>query len=265
MRRTWISVKRGLLEPKHRERLGPAIWVYLHILDRADWEQGAVLEWTDAGAAEELGMDINTLRNHRRRLEEMGYISAQKKQYSQKVFVHNWTNPREYTGKVYNHQTAKDAALSEKAQSGNQSSNQSGNQPIGELTTPTYSQTSNIKHQTTAAKKPSPRDEIRKFAQTKFQAITKLPVPPNGKEAGTLWWTPLREICDLGQWDTSSIASLISASLAKMREGKLTVSSPKSILKVARSVYAETQGGRFDDRPESATEWDARVFGNRSQ
>ena len=118
---------------------------------------------------------------------------------------------------------------------------------------------------TTAAKKPSPRDEIRKFAQTKFQAITKLPVPPNEKEAGTLWWTPLREICELSQWDTSSIASLISASLAKMREGKLTVSSPKSILKVARSVYAETQGGKFDDRPESATEWDARVFGNRSQ
>src|SRR3990167_5124086 len=123
-------------------------------------------------------------------------MSAQKKQYSQKVFVHIWTNPREYTGKVYNHQTAKDAALSEKAQSGNQSSNQSGNQTIGELTTPTYSQTSKVKQQTTAAKKPSPRDEIRKFAQT---------------------------------------------------------------------VYAETQGGRFDDRPESATEWDARVFGNRSQ
>src|SRR3990167_4285887 len=133
----------------------------------------------------------------------------------------------------------------------------------GTTVVPESSFKSSINHH--AAKKPSPRDEIRKFAQTKFQAITKLPVPPNGKEAGTLWWTPLREICDLGQWDTSSIASLISASLAKMREGKLTVSSPKSILKVARSVYAETQGGRFDDRPESATEWDARVFGNRSQ
>src|SRR3990172_2133847 len=108
-RKTWIKLKRGILEAKHRERIGPAVWLYIYILDRADWEQGAVLDWTDAGAAEELGMDINTLRNHRRKLEDERYISTQKKQYKQILYIHNWTNPREYDGKKYNVQSAKDS------------------------------------------------------------------------------------------------------------------------------------------------------------
>lgn len=103
-RRTWISVKRGLLEPKHRERIGAAIWVYMYILDRADWEQGAVLDWKDADAASELQMGLPTLRSHRRKLEDEGYIQTTQKQHGQKLAIMNYTNPREYSGKVYNAQ-----------------------------------------------------------------------------------------------------------------------------------------------------------------
>ena len=141
MRRTWITVKRGLLEPKHREKIGQAFWLYLYILDRANWEQGAVLEWIDKNAAEELEMELNTLRSYRRRLMDEGYIRVEKKQHHQKLYINNWTNPREYSGKVYNPQSVEDTELSKDAQSHaqsyTQSTPQSSKQPIRERITPT--------------------------------------------------------------------------------------------------------------------------------
>lgn len=140
MKKTWIKLKRGLLEPKHRLALGPRIWLYFHILDRANWKQGTVLEWKDKGEAESLEMDINTLRKQRQRLEKDGYITCKKQQHSLKITVHKWVNPREYSGKVYN-QSGKQRPLSEekktkaKIQSGNESGNQSSNELIDERTT----------------------------------------------------------------------------------------------------------------------------------
>jgi hypothetical protein len=171
-RRSWISVKRGLLEPKHREKIGAAIWLYMYILDRCDWEQGAVLEWKDKGAADDLQMDVNTLRYQRAKLEEHGYIVTERKQYGLKLYVMNWTNPREYSGKVYNPKSSKVSALSNVAiesadepqssnQNRNQNRNQISNQIIGGFTTPTSS--SNIKHQTSnkrqVATPPHPKPE----------------------------------------------------------------------------------------------------------
>jgi DnaD/phage-associated family protein len=102
MKRTWITVKRGILEPKHRFALGELIWLFIYILDLANWEEGAIMEWTDKGAAEEMDMPLATLRDQRRKLEERGYISTERKRYGLRIIVHNWTNPKEYTGKKYN-------------------------------------------------------------------------------------------------------------------------------------------------------------------
>lgn len=103
MKKQWISVKCGLSrDPKHRQAMGESIWLYLHILDITTWEDGIVHDWKDEAAAEEMGMPVRTLREHRRRLSELGYITCNQKQYTQDVVVHNWTNPREYNGKVYN-------------------------------------------------------------------------------------------------------------------------------------------------------------------
>jgi hypothetical protein len=101
-KKTWIKIKRGLLDPKHRERLGVRIWLYLHILDRANWDQGAVLEWRDEGEAKVLEMDLSTLRIQRRQLEADGYIRCERRGHSQRLIVLKWVNPREYTGRVYN-------------------------------------------------------------------------------------------------------------------------------------------------------------------
>ena len=102
MKRTWITVKRGILEPKHRFALGELIWLFIYILDLANWEEGVIMEWTDKGAAEEMDMPLATLRDQRRKLEERGYISSERKRYGLRIIVHNWTNPKEYTGKKYN-------------------------------------------------------------------------------------------------------------------------------------------------------------------
>jgi hypothetical protein len=101
-RKTWIMLKRGILDPKHREMIGIRIWLYLHMLDRANWVQGAVLEWRDESEAEEMQMDLSTLRGQRRQLEADGYIRCERRGHDQRVTIIKWVNPREYTGKVYN-------------------------------------------------------------------------------------------------------------------------------------------------------------------
>lgn len=103
MKKQWISVKCGLSrDPKHRQAMGESIWLFLHMIDRADWESGKVLEWKDEAEAEDMGMPVRTLREHRRKLEELDYISCAQKQYGQEITIHNWTNPREYSGVVTN-------------------------------------------------------------------------------------------------------------------------------------------------------------------
>ena len=101
-KRTWIKVRRGLLEPKHREKLGARVWLYIYILDCSDWNTGKIEGWTDGSAAAELGMPVRTIQDQRQRLAEDGYISCAADYQCQVITIHNWINPREYSGEVYN-------------------------------------------------------------------------------------------------------------------------------------------------------------------
>ena len=102
MKKQWISVKCGMSrDPKHRQAMGESVWLFLHMLDTASWDDGIVHEWKDEAAAEEMGMPVRTLREHRRKLAELDYITCVQKQYNQDIIIHNWTNPREYNGKKY--------------------------------------------------------------------------------------------------------------------------------------------------------------------
>jgi len=101
-RKTWIKIKRGLLQPKHRLAIGECIWLYFHILDRANWKTGAVEQWKDEAEAEELEMSLRTLRHQRKKLEKAGYIKAEKRQHYQRIIIHKWINPRKYDGEVIN-------------------------------------------------------------------------------------------------------------------------------------------------------------------
>jgi DnaD/phage-associated family protein len=102
MKKTWIKLKRGILAPKHRDKLGIRIWLYLYILDQVDWETGKILEWRDKQAAEDLQMPWRTLQQQRQKLAEDGYIANIQKGDKQVITVLKWTNPREYSGEVYN-------------------------------------------------------------------------------------------------------------------------------------------------------------------
>ena len=102
MKKTWIKVKRGILEPKHREQMGSAVWLYLYMLDIVSWDTGCIINWKDAVAAQELDLNIETVRRSRRKLEEIGYIRCNLRRTSQVISITNWTNPREYSGELYN-------------------------------------------------------------------------------------------------------------------------------------------------------------------
>ena len=102
MKKTWIKIKRGLLELKHRDKLGIRIWLYVYILDHADWDTGQILEWRDGDAADDLQMPKRTLQQQRQQLMEDGYITCKQKGNKQIITIHNWTNPRKYDGEVTN-------------------------------------------------------------------------------------------------------------------------------------------------------------------
>ena len=96
----------------------------------------------------------------------------------------------------------------------------------------------------TIPKSPGPpkdaQNRLRSALREHFKRKMGLcPPPVNGqparwrKEMGVLWWSPLREICALAQWDERRAKKLIDDALTEM-DG-LTVSDPHSILKVCRA------------------------------
>ncbi len=77
------------------------------------------------------------------------------------------------------------------------------------------------------------------FAMASGLPVLKCETTKQKRSAGELWWGPLREILELQGWDEYRSKNLIDLALARMRENRLTVSSPKSILNVARAIFAE--------------------------
>ena len=85
-------------------------------------------------------------------------------------------------------------------------------------------------------KSKSDTDAVRAMVEEEFRQLTGLQPPTNGKAAGTLWWTPLREICQLANWSPARAEQLVSAAVKKLQAGQLTISDPNSILKTARAL-----------------------------
>lgn len=109
MRKTWIKLKRGVLDPKHVRAIGPALWLFGLMIDMADWDAGLVRGWTDKQAAEDLGINAYTATDWRQRLVRYGYIECKQVGRSLDVQIHNWTNPREYSGEVTHKATTQPA------------------------------------------------------------------------------------------------------------------------------------------------------------
>lgn len=170
MKKQWISVKCGLSrDPKHRQAMGESIWLFLHMLDSASWDDGICHEWKDEAAAEEMGMPVRTLREHRRKLDELGYITCNQKQYNQDIVIHNWTNPREYNGQVYN-QKQGDAILS--PQESRQGDTQGYIQGNRKHVTPTYN--SNNKESKKKKTIQQTRPDFRNLQPSNYRKIPEL-------------------------------------------------------------------------------------------
>jgi hypothetical protein len=143
----WIYIKRGLSEdPKHRAGMGECIWLYMHIIDRADWETGIAYDWRDAEEAAQMSMPVDTLRYQRQKLERMDYIHCRQKQRGQDIAIMEWKNPRDYGSETKNPriQGSNELPPSE-IQGDNQGLNQGLNHLPGQIKTPTYSSDSSSK------------------------------------------------------------------------------------------------------------------------
>jgi len=127
-KKTWIKVKRGILEPRHIDKLGAAWYLYFYILDNADWDTGRIANWKDKYAADELCKPLGLIREHRKKLQDEGYIECEKNRYSQTIVIKNWTNPRMYDGSVIN----EGDKSNEKSEGTNESSGQSNAQSSGQ-------------------------------------------------------------------------------------------------------------------------------------
>jgi hypothetical protein len=63
------------------------------MLDVVNWEDGIIYEWTDKSAADDLEMNLDTLRYQRRHLEEQGYITSDQKWHRLEITICNWVHP----------------------------------------------------------------------------------------------------------------------------------------------------------------------------
>jgi hypothetical protein len=135
----WIYIKRGLSEdPKHRAAMGECIWLFMHIIDRSDWETGIVHDWKDAQEAAEMGMPYETLRYQRKKLDDLEYIQCKQKQHSQDIYIMEWKNPRDYGSEVKNPRFEDGNGFPpSNSEGGNQGNNQDGNQVLSPVTVPT--------------------------------------------------------------------------------------------------------------------------------
>jgi hypothetical protein len=75
----WLKISAGLLEKKHREKIGPALWEFLWLINK-QYEGGAVCNSEPIAAsriASDLGSTVATVRRNLERLEMEQYIRSE--------------------------------------------------------------------------------------------------------------------------------------------------------------------------------------------
>ena len=245
-RQTWIKLRRGILD--HREQMGIRIWLYLYILDRADWATGRIEDWKDDAVAEDLGMDVHTVRGQRRALAHEGYLTCTMMGHRQVVTVTNWLNPREYGGAVYN-QSGRSGPLWGDA-SGQlctpkdaQGGQLSPALPLVSTSKNTHRGETSISPTLVEVKKPKQGDPERKAIEEHFTKLTGIPAPDGvtkkaRDEAGELWWTPLRDMLNLAGGDVGRAKKALSEAHRLATHKGQAIYTPKSL----RGAYGAAIG-----------------------
>lgn len=168
----WIYIKRGLSEdPKHRAAMGECIWLYMHIIDRADWETGIAFDWKDTQEAAEMSMPVDTLRRQRQKLQELDYIKTKQKQHSQDVYILEWRNPRDYGCEIKN---PRSEGLNPSIPSNDEGLNQGLNEGLNQVDT-------QVKTPSSDSKSDSNLTDIIQEANKKMDAYLQLANAPGMK------------------------------------------------------------------------------------
>lgn len=84
------------------------------------------------------------------------------------------------------------------------------------------------------------------FSQLSRLAVPKRQTEKQRKEAAVVWWNPLWEMYELTH-NLAATKRYMSAAYGKMKEDKLTVSSPKSILNNVKSAFSANGGVTADE------------------
>ena len=97
-------------------------------------------------------------------------------------------------------------------------------------------------------RKTSVKNQTRKDLEQHFSDLTGLPVPKTNTQkqrasAGTLWWGPIREMAELCEWNRERSMQLMDLTVAHLKKGGMTVSSPKSIVNTAKAVATDNVPG----------------------
>jgi hypothetical protein len=221
-KKTWIKVKRGILEPKHRRKLGSAWFLYFYMLDHTNWEDGIIREWRDEAAAEEMDIPLSTLRNQRRHLENELYIQTIQRSNCLTITITNWTNPREYSGHVYNKVEQKFEGDQKLTPSDGEGYKEGDNEGIQNLTP--FLKFHNI---TYSHDKEQPTDED---LITQFAEISRVGYIPSALQERWGWADILRRLHNSGVTDEM---------MARACEGR-NITHPAQILSDCSKLLQET-------------------------
>jgi len=93
--RTWIKIHSGLTnDPTHRERMGIRVWLFMWLVDHAEWDTGVVYNYTDKWAGEEMQVSSRTIERQRQDLEGQDYIFCHAGFQCQHIRIMRWRNPK---------------------------------------------------------------------------------------------------------------------------------------------------------------------------
>ena len=245
-KKTWIKIKRGILDPKHIEMLGQAWYLYFYILDQTEWETGTIPDWKDKYAADDLCKPIALIREHRKLLQRNKYITCEQGLHKQKIIVHNWIDPRRYDGQVQNpenqHEEIDEPCKTEEESHGTGHGTGHGfNIPEQNL----HSSFNHIKHNTHHTPQNESEKNKRGLAYQKlfsyFVNSCKFIKPDNLYSVAyqLSWDNPIKDMLDISGWDAAMTIDNLKVAMERADKRHLTVSDPKSLFKLYQSVVAE--------------------------
>jgi hypothetical protein len=258
-RKTWIKVRRGILDSKHTDALGAAWYLFFYILDQADWETGKIIGWKDQFAADELGKTLSLIRYHRQHLQNKEYIICEKRKTDQIITVNRWKDPRQsdfdndestQNCEVLDDESTQNSLLlhprveqelSKSRARVEQELSKTFNDPSIKL----HSSSSHIPYNTVNISNNNNipnRLPLYDLLLNHFSEYSQLKIPDdkNSKIFFSDWFEPVSNMMESSELDIELTKSLISKSI-DMLTGKYSINSPKSILKTFISLIAENK------------------------